>query len=141
MHHPSPACISPGVALELHSNGFQAARAIAILQAITGNLDVSGGALFLTEAQLSDMSVANQMRSAKPAIGQNEYPLFHKSTGHAQANLYADAILRRQTLSDQGACDCWQQPCSDVAQCQKGAASIRETGIPCGDGPLHDPDR
>ena len=31
--------------------------------------------------------------SAKPAIGQNEYPLFHKSTGHAQANLYTDAIL------------------------------------------------
>ena len=89
----SPACISPGVALELHTNGFQAARAIAILQAITGNLDVSGGALFLAEAQLSDMSVANQMRSAKPAIGQSEYPLFHKSTGHAQANLYTDAIL------------------------------------------------
>jgi anaerobic selenocysteine-containing dehydrogenase len=89
----SPASISPGVALELHANGFQATRAIAILQAITGNLDVSGGALFLTEAQLSDMSVANQSRSAKPAIGQNEYPLFHKSTGHAQAHLYADAIL------------------------------------------------
>lgn len=88
----SPACISPGVALELHANGFQAARAIAILQAITGNLDVPGGALFLTEALLSDMSVANQ-RQSMPAIGQNEYPLFHKSTGHAQAHLYADAIL------------------------------------------------
>ena len=88
-----PACISPGVALELHANGFQAARAIAILQAITGNLDVSGGALFLTEAQLSDMCVPTEGSSTKPAVGQSEYPLFHKSTGHAQANLYSDAIL------------------------------------------------
>jgi anaerobic selenocysteine-containing dehydrogenase len=88
----SPACISPGVALELHTNGFQAVRAIAILQAITGNIDVSGGALFLSEAQLSDMSIAKRDQSI-PAIGQNEYPLFYKSTGHAQAHLYADAIL------------------------------------------------
>jgi len=88
----SPACISPGVALELHGNGFQAARAIAILQAITGNLDISGGALFLSEAQLSTMVVVNQREPAQ-AIGQHEYPLFHTSTGHAQAHRYADAIL------------------------------------------------
>ena len=88
----SPACISPGVALELHANGFQAVRAIAILQAITGNLDVSGGALFLSEARLSDMTIVNDA-IRKQAIGQQEYPLFHKSTGHAQAHLYADAIL------------------------------------------------
>lgn len=34
------ACIAQGVALELSTNGFQALRAIAILQAITANLDI-----------------------------------------------------------------------------------------------------
>jgi len=86
------ACISPGVALELSTNGFQAARAIAILQAITGNLDTAGGAIFVREAKLADLQVVSR-RDRKPAIGADEYPLFHRSSGHAQANLYARAIL------------------------------------------------
>jgi formate dehydrogenase (coenzyme F420) alpha subunit len=88
----SPACISVGVALELSTNGFQAVRAIAILQAITGNVDVAGGAVFLKEAPLSDLSLKAR-HSGKQAIGAEKYPLFHASTGHAQANLYAQAIL------------------------------------------------
>lgn len=88
----SPACISQGVALELATNGFQALRAIAILQAITANLDVSGGALFLSEADLTDLRIANK-NGKREAIGAMEYPLFHAATGHAQANLYARAIL------------------------------------------------
>ena len=86
------ACISPGVALELSTNGFQAVRAIAILQAVTGNLDVPGGAIFVREAKLADLRVVSRS-DRKPAIGTEEYPLFHRSSGHAQANLYARAIL------------------------------------------------
>jgi formate dehydrogenase (coenzyme F420) alpha subunit len=91
----SPACISIGVALELSSNGFQAARAVAVLQAITGNIDVAGGAVFLKEANLSDLSLTAQ-NNRKTAIGKQEYPFFHVSTGHAQANLYARAILEER---------------------------------------------
>ena len=88
----SPACISQGVALELSANGFQAIRAVAILQAVTGNLDVPGGAMFLHEASLTDLRLSNK-NVKRPAIGAQEYPLFHASSGHAQANLYARAIL------------------------------------------------
>lgn len=87
-----PACVSAGVALELQTGGFQALRAIAILQAVTGNLDVAGGALFLEEAGLSEVRLGGGGQ-LEPAIGQEEYPLFHRSSGHAQANLYARAIL------------------------------------------------
>lgn len=88
----SPACISQGVALELSTNGFQALRAVAILQAVTGNLDVPGGALFLDEASLSDLRLLSGT-GRRPAIGADDYPLFHAASGHAQANLYARAII------------------------------------------------
>ena len=91
----SPACISVGVSLELSTNGFQAARSVAILQAVTGNLDVAGGAVFLKEARLTDLRLRSQ-NPRMPAIGEKEYPLFFGSTGHAQANLYARAILEEE---------------------------------------------
>lgn len=87
-----PACISQGVALELSTNGFQALRAVAILQAVTGNLDVPGGAIFLDEARLTDLRITNT-NGRKEAIGASEYPLFHAASGHAQANLYARSIM------------------------------------------------
>jgi len=93
LYASSPAaCISVGVAPELSTNGFQAVRAIATLQAVTGNIDIAGGAVFLKEAELSDLRLT-PCGCRKPAIGAEEYPLFHKASGHAQANLYARAIL------------------------------------------------
>jgi anaerobic selenocysteine-containing dehydrogenase len=89
------ACISLGVAVELSTNGFQAARGIAALQAITGNLDIAGGAVFLNEAPLSDLQLMPG-GGVKQAIGADEYPLFHKVSRNAQANLYARAILEEK---------------------------------------------
>ncbi len=88
-----PACIALGVALELSTNGFQSLRAVAVLQAIMGNLDVAGGALFLKEANLTDLRLING-HGRRSAIGARRHPLFHASSGHAQANLYAEAILK-----------------------------------------------
>lgn len=86
-----PSCISAGIALELQPNGFQTHRAIAVLQAVTGNLDVAGGALVVPPASLSSLKIENDCK--KPAIGQKEFPLFHRQTGNAQANIYAGAVL------------------------------------------------
>ncbi|MDD3654891.1 MAG: molybdopterin-dependent oxidoreductase [Desulfotomaculaceae bacterium] len=88
-----PACISQGNALELHTNGFQAARAVAVLQAVTGNLDIAGGAVIKTPPRLASLIAAYNQESRKPAIGQNEFPLFYRHTRQAQANIYAEAIL------------------------------------------------
>lgn len=98
----SSACVTSGLALELQTNGFQALRAIAILQAITGNLDVPGGALFVPPAKLASLTPENTTGSDELAIGQKEYPLFHDHTKRAQANLYAEAILTEQPYSIKG---------------------------------------
>jgi len=89
--HP-PACISIGIAVELQTNGFQASRAISILQAICGNLDIRGGALFPPGKKLSPLFKTSKNHQ-KPAIGEKEFPLFYKMTQTAQANIYTRAIL------------------------------------------------
>ncbi len=98
----SSACVTSGVALELQTNGFQTLRAIAILQAITGNLDVPGGALFVPLAKLASLTPENTVGSDELAIGQKEYPLFHDHTKRAQANLYAEAILTEKPYPIKG---------------------------------------
>lgn len=97
----SPACISTGVAIELNTNGFQAARGIAALQAITGNLDIAGGAVFTDEAELTDLQLSSPAHR-KPAIGADEFPLFYSATRNAQANLYARAILEGKPYALKG---------------------------------------
>ncbi len=97
----SPACISVGVAIELNTNGFQAARGIAALQAITGNLDIAGGAVFTDEARLSDLQLTPGA-GMRPAIGAVVYPLFYNASKNAQANLYAQAILEEQPYALKG---------------------------------------
>lgn len=89
----SPACIAQGNALELHTNGFQAARAVSMLQAVTDNLDITGGAFFAPWLKLNSLRLKNHNRTQKQAIGQKEFPLFFKDTHQAQANIYIEAIL------------------------------------------------
>ncbi len=91
----SPACISAGIAVELSANGFEALRAISILQAVTGNLDIPGGAIFVSGPRLAPLKVntAAPKGSLEPAVGQAEFPLFYKYSGQAQANFYSRAIL------------------------------------------------
>ena len=47
-----PACINPRNALDQHTNASSAIRAIDILMAITGNLDVEGGNIILIPVML-----------------------------------------------------------------------------------------
>lgn len=94
-----PTNFSPGIAIELQSNGFQTARAISILQAIIGDLDVKGGGIITSSPQLSTINVNNGDNFNKEAIGSSKYPLFFKQTGNAQANIFSDAILEGKPYS------------------------------------------
>ena len=59
-----PAAVQWGNALDQTSNAFQTCRAIAILEAITGNLDIPGGGIFPgTFALLDD---ADLLKSKRP---------------------------------------------------------------------------
>ncbi|HWP98120.1 MAG TPA: molybdopterin-dependent oxidoreductase [Syntrophomonadaceae bacterium] len=86
------ACLEHGMALELQNNGFQTIRYIAILQAITGNLDIPGGALFVPSFELDSLTLTFQGEPVE-AIGQSQFPLFHEFTRQSQANVYSNAII------------------------------------------------
>lgn len=87
-----PACVALGNAIEHQSDGVQAVRAVAILQALSGNLDVPGGAQFNPHHPFGSLP-ANPPPPDQKAIGAEAHPLFHEFTGEANANLLADAIL------------------------------------------------
>ncbi len=88
----SPAHISMGNSLELQTNGFQTIRALSILQAITGNMDISGGAVLAPPARLASLEISTK-GIARAAIGSQEFPVFYKYTKKAQANIIYKAIL------------------------------------------------
>lgn len=91
----NPSNITPGIAIELLSNGFQTARAIAILQAIMGNIDIKGGGMDNSPAPLSPLKIDN-MDAGKEAIGKKEFPLFYKTYAMAQANILSDVIIEER---------------------------------------------
>ena len=68
-----PAAIQWGNALDQTSNAFQTSRAVLLLSAITGNIDVPGGDVFLGQASvlsISDFSLfKDSSRSRKTPIG------------------------------------------------------------------------
>ncbi|MEF9951904.1 MAG: molybdopterin-dependent oxidoreductase [Clostridium sp.] len=86
-----PASLSAGIAVELQSNGFQAARAMAALQAITGSIDVLGGSMKVHHPSLKKLNIEKPLDEAM--IGEDKYPLFTKERGTAQINILSDVIL------------------------------------------------
>lgn len=90
---PAQITISPNATTH-HSNGFQNHRAVLLLSAICGNLDVEGGnrpwGHRLREASI-DLSAA-EIDSLAPPLGAEEFPLFVEEYGEAQGMLLAKAI-------------------------------------------------
>ena len=91
----NPSNITPGIAIELLSNGFQTARAISILQGIMGNIDITGGAMMNGNLPLTSLNL-NDIQFNQDAIGSRKFPLFHKTFNAAQANILSDAILEEK---------------------------------------------
>ncbi len=89
-----PACIIDGNGLDMHINVFQTTRAIAILRALTGNLDIQGGDFIPQPIPLRNIQLKEKV-SHVPSV-MKDYPLFerfHPTWGlHGQSCLI-DAIL------------------------------------------------
>lgn len=80
--------------LEYSNTGLQAIRAVWILQALAGHLDVPGGKLF----KMADRPQLNRLLTDPPQngrapIGSAEYPLYHAVRNEAHAALLPQAIL------------------------------------------------
>lgn len=90
------ACIVQGTnALDQHAVGLQNSRSVAILQAITGNIDREGGFVSTSKVALSPIRLPELMEGEP--LGADRYPLFNevwgRNFGEGQAMLLADAIL------------------------------------------------
>jgi len=86
-----PACIYDGNGLDQYPNCVQTARAICILRAITGNLDVPGGDLIPDTIPTVDITLKGMLpKGVKPV---DDFPLFREFTGQVPAPSVIDAIL------------------------------------------------
>ncbi len=94
-----PACIVQGTnALDQHTVGIQNARAVAILQALTDNIDNLGGFITSSRVHINPIRLTERM-SGEP-LGVDQYPLFYevwgRSFGEGQTMVLPDALLSGQ---------------------------------------------
>jgi anaerobic selenocysteine-containing dehydrogenase len=81
-----PALIHEGNAIDQYPNAVQTARAIGILTAITGNLDIEGGNVFFPRPTLSPL--VGKTPTVK-CLGADKYPLY----GRTPFPCFVDAAL------------------------------------------------
>ncbi|RLG91692.1 MAG: molybdopterin oxidoreductase [Candidatus Hecatellales archaeon] len=90
-----PSCIVSGNALNLQVSAVQANRAHAILQALTGNIDVEGGWITISRLRVNPMRV-KKGETEKP-LGAKEYPVFYgfwdRIYGEGHAMILPDVLL------------------------------------------------
>jgi anaerobic selenocysteine-containing dehydrogenase len=89
-----PASIVPGTcSIDQHINGFQGNRVHAIMQAVTGNVDIPGGWVSIPFIRLGDL----RLTEISDPIGTKEHPMFRRFWGrtspYGQQMLFADAVL------------------------------------------------
>ena len=89
-----PAANVPGTcSIDQHINGFQGNRAMALLQIITGNVNIPGTWVTLPFIRLGDLRVPE----VDEPIGAEDHPLFRRFWGrtspYGQQMLFADAAL------------------------------------------------
>lgn len=71
------SCIEQGIcSLDQHINGFQTNRALAILQAITGNFNKPGGWCLNPFMRMPDLRLPEGYKTEMP-IGCEKFPIFH----------------------------------------------------------------
>ena len=100
-----PATITQGVSLDHCINGVQNSRAIAVLIAITGNIDIAGGNTYDFPLPQTSLRVKGRVK-VEEVIGA-PYPVFNKFVGETSAMPVPDAILTGKpypvkALIDQG---------------------------------------
>jgi anaerobic selenocysteine-containing dehydrogenase len=89
-----PATIAQGVSLDHCINGVQTSRAISIMVAITGNLDVLGGNTYSFPLRLASLRIKGRV-CVSDAIGA-KYPVYGKFTSETTSIPLPEAILTGQ---------------------------------------------
>jgi anaerobic selenocysteine-containing dehydrogenase len=88
-----PGWLDAGNALEHHSNSSQTLRALAILRALTGNLDVPGGHVFAAPLPLADVKLTEKRPVGLQTLGAHEYPLFTEFAGFVPGDVLIETLM------------------------------------------------
>ncbi len=87
-----PACISLGIPTNHSTNGVQTVRAITILMAITGNIDVAGGDIITPSLWQSSIRVKGSIPDLSTSLGA-DYPIFRRYAVESTASPLTETIL------------------------------------------------
>jgi len=90
-----PAGLLTGNGLEHHPRGVRTMRLLAVLKAVTGNLDVQGGDLLTPRPRLKDIT-APLPAPAAPPIGSERFPLLCGARKEAHALALPEAVLEER---------------------------------------------
>ena len=91
--HPAQLTISPKATTH-HSNGFQNHRAVLLLSAITGNLDVTGGNRPTSDSLIGKSITRHRelISTLDKPMGKDRFPLYIEHYGQGQAMCLTDYI-------------------------------------------------
>ena len=89
---PTKIHTSPGSTIH-HQNGVQNTRAILLLSALTGSIEVPGGNRKITaQAPIKDISLKERLPELGPGLGSVRFPLFTELFMEMQSNMLVPQI-------------------------------------------------
>ncbi|MFC1979475.1 molybdopterin-dependent oxidoreductase [Chloroflexota bacterium] len=95
-----PAAIAHGISLDHSTNGIQAIRAVTILMAITGNIDIPGGNIYTPPLRRNSFRLKGHTTD-KLTIGA-DYPLFNRYVHEETIVPAIDAMLTEKPYPIKG---------------------------------------
>ncbi len=92
-NRPGKIRTSPGATIH-HQNGVQNTRAILLISAITGNIEVPGGnRVSSVSAPKNNITLQETVPEMPPGIGSQRFPVFTSLFEEMQANAIVDQII------------------------------------------------
>lgn len=88
-----PSCLWEGNGVDQHTNVVQTVRALAILRAITGNLDIPGGSVFPPHLPTADIRMREKLPQEKAQKRLDGHNLFYSSFEMFSLPSAIDAML------------------------------------------------
>ncbi|MCX8043894.1 MAG: molybdopterin-dependent oxidoreductase [Desulfobacterota bacterium] len=121
-----PASIMTGVGVEHHTNAVQTLRAIMILLALTGNVDVPGGNTFFPPVMLSFPDQDELPAPSCKPIGMDEHPMFTGMINQAHALVLLEKILAAHESPIQALVVAGGAPIPELANTNKVRAAFQK---------------